>query len=98
MHIFKITYVENSFTEEERSKYEYNIIEYAEDFGTYEISSGNIKWLEDELMTAQTVSEDEHYECEYTPEDRNIIKERIGSDVYDMLLNEEIDFIILTLN
>ena len=45
-------------------------------------------------MTMETVTDDECY-TGYTAEDRELIKERIGSDVYDKLLNEELDFIML---
>ena len=45
-------------------------------------------------MTMETVTDDEC--CTgYKAEDRELIKERIGSDVYDKLLNEELDFIML---
>ena len=42
----------------------------------------------------ETVTDDECY-TGYKEEDRELIKERIGSDVYDKLLNEELDFIML---
>ena len=93
MHIYKIMFVEDTFTLEEQSKYNYDIIEVTE-YGTKEISSRSIRHLEDEIMTMETVADDECY-TGYTAEDRELIKERIGSDVYDMLLNEELDFIML---
>ena len=93
MHIYKMTFVEDTFTLEEKSKYNYDIIEVT-DYGTKEISSGSIRHLEDEIMTMETITDDECY-TGYKAEDRELIKERIGSDVYDMLLNEELDFIML---
>ena len=45
-------------------------------------------------MTMETVTDEECY-TGYKAEDRELIKERIGSDVYDKLLNEELDFIML---
>lgn len=93
MHIYKIMFVEDNFTQEEQSKYNYDIIEVTE-YGTKEISSGAIRHLEDEVMTMETVTDDECY-TGYKAEDRELIKERIGSDVYGKLLNEELDFIML---
>ena len=93
MHIYKIMFVEDNFTQEEQSKYNYDIIEVTE-YGTKEISSRSIRHLEDEIMTMETVTDEECY-TGYKAEDRELIKERIGSDVYDMLLNEELDFIML---
>ena len=93
MHIYKIMFVEDTFTQEEQSKYNYDIIEVT-DYGTKEITSKSIKHLEDEIMTMETVTDDECY-TDYKAEDRELIKERIGSDVYDKLLNEELDFIML---
>ena len=93
MHIYKIMFVEDTFTLEEQSKYNYDIIEVTE-YGTKEISSRSIRHLEDEVMTMETVTDDECY-TGYKAEDRELIKERIGSDVYDKLLNEELDFIML---
>ena len=93
MHIYKIMFVEDTFTLEEQSKYNYDIIEVTE-YGTKEISSRSIRHLEDEIMTMETVTDDECY-TGYKAEDRELIKERIGSDVYDKLLNEELDFIML---
>ena len=93
MHIYKIMFVEDTFTLEEQSKYNYDIIEVTE-YGTKEISSRSIRHLEDEVMTMETVTDDECY-TGYKAEDRELIKERIGSDVYDNLLNEELDFIML---
>ena len=93
MHIYKMTFVEDTFTQEEKSKYNYDIIEVTE-YNTKEISSGAIRHLEDEVMTMETVTDDECY-TGYTTEDRELIKDRIGSYVYDMLLNEELDFIML---
>ncbi len=93
MHIYKMTFVEDTFTLEEKSKYNYDIIEVTE-YNTTEISSGAIRHLEDEVMTMETVTDDECY-TGYKAEDRELIKEHIGSDVYDMLLNEELDFIML---
>lgn len=93
MHIYKIMFVEDTFTLEEQSKYNYDIIEVTE-YGTKEISSRSIRHLEDEIMTMETVTDEECY-TGYKAEDRELIKERIGSDVYDKLLNEELDFIML---
>ena len=93
MHIYKIMFVEDTFTLEEKSKYNYDIIEVT-DYGTKEISSRSIRHLEDEVMTMETVTDDDCY-TGYKEEDRELIKERIGSYVYDMLLNEELDFIML---
>ena len=93
MHIYKIMFVEDTFTLEEQSKYNYDIIEVTE-YGTKEISSRSIRHLEDEIMTMETVTDEECY-TGYKAEDRELIKERIGLDVYDMLLNEELDFIML---
>lgn len=93
MHIYKIMFVEDNFTQEEQSKYNYDIIEVTE-YGTKEISSRSIRHLEDEIMTMETVTDDDCY-TGYKAEDRELIKERIGSDVYDKLLNEELDFIML---
>ena len=93
MHIYKIMFVEDTFTLEEKSKYNYDIIEVTE-YGTKEISSRSIRHLEDEIMTMETVT-DEECHTGYKAEDRELIKERIGSDVYDKLLNEELDFIML---
>ena len=93
MHIYKIMFVEDTFTQEEQSKYNYDIIEVTE-YGTKEISSRSIRHLEDEIMTMETVTDDECY-TGYKAEDRELIKERIVSDVYDKLLNEELDFIML---
>ena len=93
MHIYKIMFVEDTFTLEEQSKYNYDIIEVTE-YGTKEISSRSIRHLEDEIMTMETVTDDDCY-TGYKEEDRELIKERIGSDVYDKLLNEELDFIML---
>ena len=93
MHIYKIMFVEGTFTQEEKSKYNYDIIEVTE-YNTKEISSRAIRHLEDEIMTMETVIDDECY-TGYKAEDRELIKERIGSDVYDKLLNEELDFIML---
>ena len=93
MHIYKIMFVEDTFTLEEKSKYNYDIIEVT-DYGTKEISSRSIRHLEDEIMTMETVTDDDCY-TGYKEEDRELIKERIGSDVYDKLLNEELDFIML---
>ena len=93
MHIYKMTFVEDTFTQEEKSKYNYDIIEVT-DYGTKEISSRSIRHLEDEVMTMETVTDDECY-TGYKAEDQELIKERIGSDVYDKLLNEELDFIML---
>ena len=93
MHIYKIMFVEDTFTLEEQSKYNYDIIEVTE-YGTKEISSRSIRHLEDEVMTMETVTDEECY-TGYKAEDRELIKERIGSDVYDKLLNEELDFIML---
>ena len=93
MHIYKIMFVEDTFTQEEQSKYNYDIIEVTE-YGTKEISSRSIRHLEDEIMTMETVTDEECY-TGYKAEDRELIKERIGSDVYDKLLNEELDFIML---
>ena len=93
MHIYKIMFVEDTFTQEEQSKYNYDIIEVTE-YGTKEISSRSIRHLEDEVMTMETVTDEECY-TGYKAEDRELIKERIGSDVYDKLLNEELDFIML---
>ena len=93
MRIYKIMFVEDTFTLEEQSKYNYDIIEVTE-YGTKEISSRSIRHLEDEIMTMETVTNDECY-TGYKAEDRELIKERIGSDVYDKLLNEELDFIML---
>ena len=93
MHIYKIMFVEDTFTLEEKSKYNYDIIEVTE-YGTKEISSRSIRHLEDEIMTMETVTDDDCY-TGYKEEDRELIKERIGSDVYDKLLNEELDFIML---
>ena len=93
MHIYKIMFVEDTFTQEEQSKYNYDIIEVTE-YGTKEISSRSIRHLEDEIMTMETITDDEYY-TGYKEEDRELIKERIGSDVYDKLLNEELDFIML---
>ena len=93
MHIYKIMFVEDTFTLEEQSKYNYDIIEVTE-YGTKEISSRSIRHLEDEIMTMETITDDECY-TGYKTEDRELIKERIGSDVYDKLLNEELDFIML---
>ena len=47
MHIYKMTFVEDTFTQEEKSKYNYDIIEVT-DYGTKEISSGSIRHLEDD--------------------------------------------------
>ena len=93
MHIYKIMFVEDTFTQEEQSKYNYDIIEVTE-YGTKEISSRSIRHLDDEIMTMETVTDDE---CDtgYNAEDRKLIKERIGSYVYDKLLNEQLDFIML---
>ena len=93
MHIYKIMFVEDTFTLEEKSKYNYDIIEVT-DYGTKEISSRSIRHLEDEIMTMETVTDDDCY-TGYKEEDRELIKERIGSYVYDKLLNEELDFIML---
>ena len=93
MRIYKIMFVEDTFTLEEKSKYNYDIIEVTE-YGTKEISSRSIRHLEDEIMTMETVTDEECY-TGYKAEDRELIKERIGSDVYDKLLNEELDFIML---
>ena len=93
MHIYKMTFVEDTFTQEEESKYNHYIIEVT-DYNTKEISSGSIRYLEDDIMTMETVTDDECC-AGYKAEDRELIKERIGSDVYDMLLNEELDFIML---
>lgn len=93
MRIYKIMFVEDTFTLEEQSKYNYDIIEVTE-YGTKEISSRSIRHLEDEIMTMETVTDDDCY-TGYKAEDRELIKERIGSDVYDKLLNEELDFIML---
>lgn len=93
MRIYKIMFVEDTFTQEEQSKYNYDIIEVTE-YNTKEISSRSIRHLEDEIMTKETVTDDECY-TGYKAEDRELIKERIGSDVYDKLLNEELDFIML---
>ena len=93
MHIYKMIFVEDTFTLEEKSKYNYDIIEVT-DYGTKEISSGSIRHLEDEIMTMETITDDECY-TGYKAEDRELIKERIGSYVYDMLLNEELDCIML---
>lgn len=94
MHIYKMTFVEDTFTQKEKSKYNYDIIEVTE-YNTKEISSGAIRHLEDEVMTMKTVTDDDECCTGYKAEDRELIKERIGSDVYDMLLNEELDFIML---
>ena len=93
MHIYKIMFVEDTFTLEEQSKYNYDIIEVTE-YGTKEISSRSIRHLEDEVMTMETATDDECY-TGYKAEDRELIKERIGSNGYDKLLNEELDFIML---
>lgn len=93
MYIYKMIFVEDTFTLEEKSKYNYDIIEVT-DYGTKEISSRSIRHLEDEIMTMETVTDDECY-TGYKEEDRELIKERIGSYVYDMLLDEELDFIML---
>lgn len=93
MHVLKMIFVQDNFTQEEKSIYEYNVIEFTE-YGTKEISSGSIRQLEDDIMTAETVTDDECF-TGYNAQDREVIKERIGSDVYDMLLNEELDFIML---
>lgn len=93
MRIYKIMFVEDTFTQEEKSQYNYDIIEVTE-YGTREISSRSIRHLEDEIMTMETVTDEECY-TGYKAEDRELIKERIGSDVYDKLLNEELDFIML---
>ena len=86
MHIYKIMFVEDTCTLEEKSRYNYDIIEVT-DYGTKEISSRSIRHLEDEIMTMETVKDDECY-TGYKTEDRELIKERIGSYVYGMLLNE----------
>ena len=93
MYIYKMIFVEDTFTLEEKSKYNYDIIEVT-DYGTKEISSRSIRHLEDEIMTMETITDDECY-TGYKAEDRDLIKDRIGSYVYDMLLNEELDFIML---
>ena len=93
MYIYKMTFVEDTFTQEEQSKYNYDIIEVT-DYNTKEISSGSIRHLEDEVMTMETVTDDECY-TGYKAEDRELIKERIGWDVDDMLRNEELDVVML---
>ena len=93
MHIYKMTFVEDTFTQEEKSNYNYDIVEVTE-YNTKEIYSGAIRYVEDEVMRMENGTDDECY-TGYKAEDRELIKERIGSDVYDMLLNEEIDFIML---
>ena len=60
MHIYKIMFVEDTFTQEEQSKYNYDIIEVTE-YGTKEISSRSIRHLEDEIMTMETVTDDDCY-------------------------------------
>lgn len=74
---------------------EEDYIEYT-GMGTREISSYDIKRLEDDVQAQASLTEDEHGEyTEITLKELEEFKESIGTDVYDALLQEEIDIIIL---
>ena len=66
MHIYKIMFVEDTFTQEEQSKYNYDIIEVTE-YGTKEISSRSIRHLEDDtdLDRLQDLVHDLDIDIEY---------------------------------
>lgn len=70
--------------------------DYIEYTGMKEMSYHDIQRLEDDVQAQASLSEDEHGEyTEITLEELKEFKESIGTDVYDALLQEEIDSIIL---
>lgn len=70
--------------------------DYIEYIGMKEMSYHDIQRLEDDVQAQASLSEDEHGEyTEITLEELKKFKESIGTDVYDALLQEEIDSIIL---
>lgn len=65
------------------------------EMGTKELSSYDVVRLEDDVRSQATLTEDElGTYTDITLEELEQFKEDIGTDVYDALLQEEIDFVI----
>lgn len=66
------------------------------DYGTTELSSHDVRLIEDDVQTILNVAEDEDIDTltMATQDDKFALQEAIGSDTYDMLLNEDIDLVL----
>lgn len=62
-----------------------------------EVTVDDVRRLEDEYYTGLTVTEDE-YNPYISFKDREDFIKLIGADVYNMLLEEQLDFVILDKN
>ena len=65
------------------------------DYGTTELSSYDVRNIEDDIQTILNVAKDDIDTSEMaTIDDKFELQEAIGSDTYDMLLNKDIDLVL----
>ena len=91
--VFKMTYVGVDDRISTACQYP-DFVEVTES-DTYEVWASDIRRMEDELAERRALTSGEYFEPTITEEQASTFKSIIGEEVYDMLLNEELDVVLL---
>lgn len=93
MIVKKVTYVEDEFTYDEKCKFiELGVITHTT-YGTFEINGEDLVYFNN--IIEKRVEPDKYDDREYNKEYKEILIERIGSDVYDALLEGFVDIVTI---